>query len=351
MESPLPAMLSGYVSSQIVHATAELGLADALADTPRGYTELAERTGTDPAALRRLLRALVGLGLVEQLDADRFALTPLGGQLRSGTPDSLRDDVLLSVTPELWQAWGALTHVVRTGEPWRHASTRLTAHESALRDPRTAALYRAAKARSTQEFTPGLAEVYDFSRFRTVVDFGGDDGALMAAVLSSAPEAHGVLYDLPAALDGVRATLDAAGVGKRCDVVEGDVTARIRTDADAYLLNHLVRDVGDDAAVALLARCRAAMPPTARLLLFETVMPPLLTSADSASFGLTDLNNLVYTGGRERTAEEYQALLEAAGCTLVTATAVPAADGLPDYHVIEAVPTPAEGASTGAGER
>ncbi|MEI5100571.1 methyltransferase [Streptomyces sp. PmtG] len=288
---------------------------------------------------------------MEQLDADRFALTELGGQLRTGTPDSFHDDVLLSITPELWQAWGALTHVVRTGEPWRHPGTRLTAHETALRDPRMSALYREAKARATQEFTSGLAEVYDFTRFGTVVDFGGDDGALMAALLSAAPELHGVLYDLPTAVDGVRATLDAAGVGKRCEVVEGDLTGPVRTDAHAYLLNHLIRDVGDDAAVTLLTRCRDAMPATARLLLFETVMPPLLTPADSASFGLTDLNNLVYTGGRERTAREYQALLEAAGFTFVAATAVPAAEGLPDYHVIEARPASGHSATPGTGER
>ncbi|MFE2184739.1 methyltransferase, partial [Streptomyces sp. NPDC059455] len=215
MQSPLPTMVSGYVPAQILHTTAELGLADALADAPQEYQQLARQTGADPSALCRLLRALVGLGLVEQLDDERFALTELGGLLRSGTPGSFRDDVLLSITPELWQAWGALTQVVRTGEPWRHPGTGMTAHESALRDPRLSAMYRAAKGRSTQEFTTGLTQVYDFSRFETIADLGGDDGVLMAAILTAVPGLRGVLYDLPAALDGARATLEAAGVAER----------------------------------------------------------------------------------------------------------------------------------------
>ncbi|RFS84174.1 methyltransferase [Actinomadura spongiicola] len=338
MEAQLPAMVSGYVPAQILYATAELGIADALADGPHGHVKVAERTGTEPAALRRLLRALVGLGLVEQVDADRFALTEAGGALRTAEPGSFRDHVLLSITPELWQAWGALTRVVRTGEPWRDPATGLTAHEAALRDPRLSALYRTAKAHATGEFSSGLTKVYDFSRFGTIADLGGDGGALMAALLAATPGLHGVLYDLPEARGDALATLEAAGVGGRCEVVERDPAGPVPPGADAYLINHLVRDVDDDSATALLAACRAAMAPEARLLLLETVMPPVLTSADSASYGLTDLNNLVYTGGRERTAEEYRRLVEAAGLTHLATIAVPAADGLPDYNVIETEP-------------
>ncbi|MFE2184738.1 methyltransferase, partial [Streptomyces sp. NPDC059455] len=147
-------------------------------------------------------------------------------------------------------------------------------------------------------------------------------------------------------LRGGRPPRAAAGCAVVCRAALRPPPDSVRAGADAYLLNHLVRDVDDDAALALLAGCRGAMAPDARLILLETVIPTVLTPADSAGYGLTDLNNLIYAGGRERTAEEYRGLLEAAGFRFVDAIAVPSAEGLPDYNVIEAEPASGHPART-----
>jgi hypothetical protein len=338
MKPSLQQMLSGYVPAQILYVTAELGLADALADGPRGYEYIASQTETDPAALRRLLRALVGLGLVAQLDAGRFALTESGEQLRADAPGSLSADILLSVSPELWNAWGDLDRVIRTGEPARDPFTQRTAQETLLQDPVFAAAFRTARARASQEFAAGVAAVYDFSKIGLIADFGGDHGTLMAAILAAEPDLRGVLYDLPAAFEATAATLAAAGVAGRCEVTAGSVTEPVRPGAGAYVLNHVIHSHPDDNAIAILRNCRAAMSPDARLLVVETVMPPVLSPGDSATYGLTDLNNLVYAGGRERSADEYRDLLTAAGLAMTTLTSVPTTNDLPNYNVIEAVP-------------
>jgi hypothetical protein len=335
MEPSLSQLSLGYVPAQILYATAELGIADAFADGPRGYESLAKQTGTDPSALRRLLRALAGLGLVTQVDADRFALTDLGRRLRADVPGSSRDDVMLSTAPELWRAWGELSRVVRTGEPARDPGTGMTAHESMLRNAELSAMLHAGKARSSLEFTAGVIARYDFSRFRTIVDLGGDDGALITAVLVAVPDLRGMLVDLPGALAEATARLDAAGVADRCGVIAGDITRSVPGGADAYLLNNIIREWGDDRAIALLRTCRAAMSPTARLLLMETVMPAVLSPGESAAYGLTDLNNLVFTGGRERTRDEYGEVLDAAGFTVTEVVTVPVTSGMPDCHLIE----------------
>lgn len=339
MEQSLSQLSLGYVPAQVLYAAAELGVADALGDGPRGYRSLAEETGTDPAALRRLLRALAGLGVVTQLDTERFSLTELGNRLRTDVPDSERDDIVLTTAPELWRAWGDLSAVVRTGAPALDPGTGLTAHEAMLRDPELAVKLRAGMAQAAREFAPGVAEAYDFSQFRTVADFGGDEGTLIAAILHAVPGVQGVLYDRPDALDRARAVLGAAGVAQRCEVVEGDLTKPVPAGADVFVLNNIVRDWDDGKATSLLRNCRAGMSPTDRLLLVETLMPPVLTSDESAAYGLTDLNNLVFTGGRERTLDEYADLLDGAGFTLSSTVAVPIPTGMPDYHVIEGTPT------------
>ncbi|MCP2339290.1 acetylserotonin O-methyltransferase [Actinomadura rupiterrae] len=331
-------MMYGHIPAQILYATAELGVADALADGPLDCADVAGRTATEVRTLRRLLRALVGLGVVEQFGADRFGLTETGGLLRSDAPGSVRDDLLLSVTPELWRAWGSLARSVRDGRAPRDPATGLTAHQAALRDPETAARYRAAMARAGREFAAGIAEVYDFTRFGTLADLGGDEGVLLAEILSANPGLKGVLHDVPESFDRVRATMEAAGTEDRCELAARAPDEPPGRGADAYLLNHLLHDRDDDAATALLRGCRTALAADAVLLVVETVMPPVLTPGDSATYGMTDLNTMVHSGGRERTAEEYRALLAAAGFALTAVTDVPTVGGLPSYSVIEAAP-------------
>lgn len=73
VEAPLrPEFLFGEMVAKIIYAAAELRIPDLLEERPRTCAELAERTGTRDQSLRRLLRALAGLGIVTQTDADRF---------------------------------------------------------------------------------------------------------------------------------------------------------------------------------------------------------------------------------------------------------------------------------------
>ena len=51
-----------------LHAVAELGIADALGETPRSAEDLARDTGTHAGALARTLRVLSAEGIFESLD-------------------------------------------------------------------------------------------------------------------------------------------------------------------------------------------------------------------------------------------------------------------------------------------
>ncbi len=63
----------------------------------------------------------------------------------------------------------------------------------------------------------------------------------------------------------------------------------------------------------ILARCRQAMDGDGRVVVVETVLPP---EGEPARSCLSDLNMLVVTGGRERTAEGYAALFASSGLRL-----------------------------------
>ncbi len=107
----------GYVMGQALHAAAELGVADVLADGPRPLDDIAAATETHAASLHRLLRTLASGGIVSEDDAGRFALTTLGQPLRRDAPGSVREAVIWVSEPIYYRSCGHLAETVRTGQP------------------------------------------------------------------------------------------------------------------------------------------------------------------------------------------------------------------------------------------
>src|SRR5262249_30735462 len=71
-------LISGHRITVVIYVAARLGVADLLAEGPKTSGELAQHTGVDERSLRRLLRALVSLGICTQPGKDQFAVTAIG---------------------------------------------------------------------------------------------------------------------------------------------------------------------------------------------------------------------------------------------------------------------------------
>src|SRR5687768_6625208 len=82
-------LAAGYYVVRCLYAAANLGVADALGDTPRTSTALGKEVGADPAALDRLLRLLSAYDIFEHRDGI-IAHTPASRLLRGDHPQSMR---------------------------------------------------------------------------------------------------------------------------------------------------------------------------------------------------------------------------------------------------------------------
>ena len=322
-------IIFGYGASQAVNVAARLKLADHLASGVRAPAELAAATGCDELAVRRLLRALVCLGIVTQSAPDDFALSEAGEPLRSDVPYSLRGMAMLVCGPETWRSWGELEYSVRTGSPAWDTVTGLSSFEYMAKHPEHATVFNQAMAGYTRAVAPAIVANGGFDRFTTVVDIGGGDGSLLAAILTAHPTLRGVLYDLPAGVE--KADRALAGVADRCDVIGGDFFESVPEGADAYVLKSVLHDWNDERAADVLRNCRAAMPSTGRVIVVEPVVPPVV-SPELTALVLSDLNMLVNTGGMERTEAEFRDLFTRAGLKLERV----AGEGV-DFRVLEGV--------------
>jgi SAM-dependent methyltransferase len=314
--------------AQSLNVAASLGVADQLAAGPRRADEVADAVGAHPGALHRLMRLLADHDVFTELDGGRFALTRVGELLRSDTYGSMRGVVMLLESPFLREAWTNLIDAVRTGEA-AFDSTHGQPVFDYLRDhPDAARVFDQAMIGASRQMIAALLDVYDFGGFRTVVDVGGGNGALLAEILARNPGTRGILLELPNVATHATGLLTARGVADRCEVVEGDFFRSVPGGGDAYVLTQVIHDWDDEAALKILANCRAAMSDDARLLLGEAVLPE---GPEPSLAKVIDMEMLVI-GGRERTEAELRALLSQAGLRMVRV--VPSAG---PHSLVEAV--------------
>jgi hypothetical protein len=331
----LSQLLRGSLVTQLLHVAAALGIADHLSTGPKSSRELATAVNANPDALYRVLRALASLGIFMETDPGIFSLTPLAEPLRSDVPGSLRGSAILYGASWWWRACGDLLHSVRTGQPaFDHVHGKaLFSYLASVND--AAAIFNDHQSNMTQQDAAAVVAAYDFAPYATVIDVGGGHGVLGAAILKVCPRTTVVVFDQPAVIASAPPHLSAEGGNGRLTYVAGDFFESVPTGGHAYVLKDIVHDWGDEDATGILRNCRLAMARTpnveAKLLVIEKVIPP----GNGAFPGkLTDITMLLVTTGRERTANEYQALLAGAGFTLtrIVATRSPAS-------IIEAVPT------------
>ena len=310
----LKRLTDGYQVSQAIYVAATLGIADLLKDGPRDSDDLATATNTHPRTLYRLLRALASVGVFHEKSDRRFALTPLGDCLRSDAPEPVGGWAAYIGRPYYWQAWAYLVESVRTGEnAFRHLHG-IGNWEYRARHPEEGALFDRAMTALSRQNTESVLAVYDFGRFNRIVDVGGGQGALLAAILAHYPNVRGVLFDQPHVVSRAGRLLGHAGVADRCEIVGGDFFVTVPEGADAYAMRSILHDWEEREAVAILRACRRAIVPDGRLLVIERVVGPPNDDHDAK---FSDLNMLVSPGGQERTREEYEALFAAAGFRLI----------------------------------
>jgi O-methyltransferase domain/Dimerisation domain len=323
-------MIWGTHISRAVYVAAELGIADLLANGPLSSSELARRTGTHAPSLYRVLRLLAALGVLDEDDGEAFSLTIVGERLRSNAPAGLRSWATFLDAIGAMRGFEHILETVRTGRPGFDLAHGTKLFESLGGHPDRAAAFDAAMSERTAAFAPSVADGYDFSDVRTVVDVGGGQGILLAEILRRHTHVEGVLFDLPAVAARAGALLDRIDIADRCEVIAGDFFARVPQSADCYILANVLHDWNDTESTLILHNCRCGMARHGKVLIVERrIQEP---DGDAIPALLSDINMLVITGGRERTDAEYAELLNAAGLRLggVTPAAFP-------YCVVEGV--------------
>jgi SAM-dependent methyltransferase len=302
-------LLAGNFHTPVMLAIMELGIPALLADKGLLPDEVAAAAGTAPDATARLLRAGMAIGLLAADFSGRFTLTELGDRLRPGT-NSLGEIAGFWTAP-LREAMAGLADHVRNGMQVDPAAPGgfwdyLGSH------PEDVAGFSRAMGFVTSRMLAALtAAGYRPPSFRRIVDVGGNRGTLLAWFLKTVPEASGVVFDRSEARAAATEFLTAAGVGDRAEFVAGSFLDEV-PQGDLHVLSQVLHDWDDDNVRRIVGNCARAARPGGSLVVIGYALPSV---PEPAVGHLMDILMMVLLGGRERTREEHEALMEPTGYT------------------------------------
>lgn len=176
----------------------------------------------------------------------------------------------------------------------------------------------------SQEDSVPIIGFYDFASLYdpendgdrvTLIDLGGGQGQSIAQILNAFPGLkadHMVLQDLPEPIaqaqsspslpDGVRA------------MVHDFWTPQPIKGAKAYFFRRIIHDYSDENCSKILSHVRDAMAPDSKVLIADMVMPKRVYEADLPAAAMD--NCVMVMGGKERTAEGFEKILDDAGLRL-----------------------------------
>jgi hypothetical protein len=276
---------------------------------------LAGETGTRAPVLRRLLDHLVAVGLFER-DADTYRTTDLGQELCTNDMLMLQLDVT-TAAGRADLAFVELPGAITTGEPAYRRRYGRDFWADLDADPHLRRSFDAQMATRFRTQASQIAQRYDWGRFGEVVDVGGGDGTVLAAILAAHPGVRGTVLDLPPTAVAAAERFAAAGLQDRATTVSGSFFDALPPGADAYVLSDILHDWDDAHARAILDRCARAAEPHGTVLVIDAILG---RGVDTTM----DLHMLVCFNGRERTEDDLVAM--AAECGLTLRETVPVAD-------------------------
>ncbi|HUJ23144.1 MAG TPA: class I SAM-dependent methyltransferase [Bryobacteraceae bacterium] len=322
MNSPDPApvidLIEAFRRSKTMFAAVALGVFDRLERGPADVSVLAKELGAETGALERLLDACAGLGFLRKQDG-RYANEPVAAAYLCRSSERALTGYILYSNDVLFPMWRHLEDAVREGSHrWKQAF--------GMDGPIFDHFFRTGEAMRTFLLgmhgfgvlsSPKVVAAFDLSRFHLLADLGGATGHLAIAACERYPNLRAAVFDLPRVIEVAREQVERSSAAPRIELIAGDFFRDNLPPADLFAVSRILHDWSEEKIRALLGKIYERLPRGGGLLIAEKLLAEDKTGPTPAH--MQSLNMLICTEGRERTAGEYRALLEAAGFKSVQA--------------------------------
>ena len=293
-----------FWEARILMTAAEIDVFSLLLDTPKTSAQLSRELSSDQRATEALLNALVALGLLVKTERT-FRVRPGFERFLSSSASETVLPVIRHMA-QLWDSWGRLTEIVRTGEARRSV-------EELERDEQGVRAFIGAMHTIGLGLARSVVARLDLSGRRNLIDVGGGSAVYTIAVLQAAPEMRATVFDRPLVTEVARQRLAEEGMSDRVELVNGDFYVDVLPAGhDLALLSAIIHQNDAEQNIELYRKVFDALVPGGTLVVRDFVMSEDHTEPPDGTFFA--INMLVNTpGGSTYSFEEISENLEAAG--------------------------------------
>ncbi|MER5886137.1 methyltransferase [Streptomyces sp. NPDC001941] len=318
-------LTTGFWRFKALAAAVDLGLFSALARLGSAEApELAAALGLDARPTRMLLASCASMDLLVREDG-RYRNSPLAQEFLVDGKEHYFGGFVQYSDRHGYPAWGRLQEALVRNRPTTWDPDAL---ESAFvtTDPEILERFWEAMFTLSSFTAAALAEAFDFTAHRRLLDVGGGMGAFPVGLCRRHPHLRATVLDLPHIAAKARARITELGMGEVIAATDGDFLrdAELPSGHDVILLSMILHDWDERTGRALLAKCWEALPEGGAVIICELVLDDDETGPAPAA--LMGLNMLLETrSGNNYTYAEYGHWLTEAGFTGVTALPMDAA--------------------------
>jgi SAM-dependent methyltransferase len=313
---PLLELANGFLSFKTLSAATDLELFTKLADG-RAMTEqeVAAELNLQARPARLLLAACASLGLLDK-SGDRYQNSALSEEyLVIGRPNYFGGLVRFA-DREMYPSWHHVIDALRTNSPVSKKSNGAATWSPEAQDDLFKATFWEGMHSMAGATAGALAEVYDFSQHRRLLDVGGGSGGFPIRLCQRTPGLTAAVYELPHVCSIVAEKVKAAGLQDRIEALPGNFEEAPALPAgyDVVLLSQVLHDHDEATNRRLLGKVFAALPPGGVALVCEQLLNDDRTGPRAAALmGMTMLVAMV--AGENYTGSEYSSWLREAGFT------------------------------------
>lgn len=269
-------MVLAFVKSQCIYIGTRLEIFNLLQDQGEQSLEtIAQKTDTEPERLYFVLRALAHIDVLEQKPGRVFAPTELSALLVTNNGPSMGHFAMHITEPAQWDAWKVLEDALHTGEvPFEKANGK-GVYQFCQDNEWSGDVFINAMSFLTNHAVDALLDVYDFSRFKTVMDVGGGQGGLIARIVKRFG-CKGMLFEVPYVAETAPAYLEKQGISQDAvQIISGDVFKEVPEGADAIVMKYFISAWNDEDAMKILHNCKKALPHHGKLILLQAFVSTL----------------------------------------------------------------------------
>jgi predicted O-methyltransferase YrrM len=288
----------GFWASKTLLSAVELGLFSLLARQPASARAIEDRLRLHPRATADFLDALVALGFLDRKGdgADAvYANTPDTQVFLDKASPHYIGGILEMANARLYGFWNGLTPALHSGQPQneiKHTGANMFA--ALYADPaKLEGFMNAMRGISMGNFH-ALAEKFDFSKYKTMLDVGGATGQLSMVVAARHPHLSLTSFDLPPVEPIANKHIAAAGLADRIATASGDFFTHPLPKADLITMGMILHDWNLDKKTHLLRSAFDALPSGGALIAIENLIDD---ARRTNAFGLLmSLNMLIEFG-------------------------------------------------------